>query len=134
MLIDGTLVRTRRRTGVQHRKNYSGRHKVHGLLFLAITDGKGNLGWISAAKAGGSPNITVARHNDITAKLREASLGAIGDLGFVGLGVRRERAANEHGFANLKAWRILAKVRMNAKHATALLRALPVLIRLQVTR
>ncbi|MEU1436471.1 hypothetical protein ABZ438_20700 [Streptomyces sp. NPDC005786] len=32
----------------------------------------------------------------------------------------RERAAVEHGFANLKNWRILTKVRMNTRHATTL--------------
>ncbi|MEY9864265.1 hypothetical protein ABH935_009921 [Catenulispora sp. GAS73] len=36
-------------------------------------------------RPGGSSDITVARGNDITAKLREAGLGAICDLGFVGL-------------------------------------------------
>ncbi|MGC9535599.1 hypothetical protein [Streptomyces sp. UG1] len=49
VLLDGTLVRTRRRTGTDNRKNYSGKHKAHGLLFLALTDDKGNLIWISAA-------------------------------------------------------------------------------------
>ncbi|MEU1276366.1 hypothetical protein [Streptomyces sp. NPDC005799] len=38
VLLDGTLVRTRRRTGTANRKNYSGKHKAHGLLFLALTD------------------------------------------------------------------------------------------------
>jgi hypothetical protein len=32
--------------------------------------------------------------------------------------VSRERAANEHGFADLKNFRILTKVRMSARHAT----------------
>jgi hypothetical protein len=41
VLIDGTLVRTRRRTGSENRPNYSGKHKAHGLLFLALTDEKG---------------------------------------------------------------------------------------------
>ncbi|MCX5527971.1 hypothetical protein OG342_34820 [Streptomyces bobili] len=41
--------------------------------------------------------------------------------------VGRERAAGEHGFTHLKSWRILTKVRMNARHATTLLRALLVL-------
>ena len=85
VLIDGTLVRTRRRSGNANRKNYSGKHKVHGLLFLAVTDDHGNLLWISAAKPGRASDITAARHNHITTKLREAGLGAIGDLGFVGL-------------------------------------------------
>ncbi|MFF3460645.1 transposase family protein [Streptomyces sp. NPDC002730] len=60
MLLDGTLVRTRRRTGDENRPNYSGKHKVHGLLFLALTDEHGNLVWISAAKPGRSSEITTA--------------------------------------------------------------------------
>ncbi|MFJ7498040.1 hypothetical protein ACIQZB_44665 [Streptomyces sp. NPDC097727] len=40
----------------------------------------------------------------------------------------------EHGFADLKNWRILTKVRMNAWHATMLLRALLVLTSVEVQR
>ncbi|MFF3518667.1 transposase family protein [Streptomyces sp. NPDC002573] len=164
VLLDGTLVRTRRRTGDENRPNYSGKHKAHGLLFLALTDERGNLVWISAAKPGRSSEITTARHNKITTRLREVGLGALADLGFVGLDddpddpvivtgrrasrghpltaaqkeanrlVSRERAANEHGFADLKNWRILTKVRMNARHATTLLRALLVLTNAEVRR
>jgi hypothetical protein len=164
VLLDGTLIRTRRRTGEEDRPNYSGKHKAHGLLFLALTDEKGNLIWISSAAPGRSSEITTARRNKITAQLRKAGLGAIADLGFVGLDddpdnpviitgrkaargkpltaaqkeanrlVSRERAANEHGFANLKAWRVLTKVRMSAAYATTLLRALLVLTQLQSTR
>lgn len=47
---------------------------------------------------------------------------------------QRERAAVEHGFANLKTWRILTKVRMNTHHATTLLRALLVLANTEVQR
>lgn len=85
VLLDGTLVRTRRRTGADNRKNFSGKHKAHGLLFLALSDEKGNLIWISAAKPGRSSEITAARHNKITGHLREAGLGSLADLGFVGL-------------------------------------------------
>jgi DDE superfamily endonuclease len=164
VLIDGTLVRTRRRTGKANRRNYSGKHRAHGLLFLGLTDTAGNLLWISAAKPGRSADLTAARHNHITAKLRAAGLGAICDLGFTALDddpdnpviitgrraarnrpltaaqkeanklVSRERAANEHGFADLKNWRILAKVRMNARHGTALLRALMVLTQAEIAR
>ncbi|MEV0784713.1 transposase family protein [Streptomyces sp. NPDC050423] len=77
VLLDGTLIRTRRRTGTENRKNYSGKHKSHGLLFLTLTDEKGNLIWISSARPGRSSEITTARHDKITAHLREA--------GFVGL-------------------------------------------------
>jgi hypothetical protein len=79
------LVRTRRRTGVDNRKNYSGKHKAHGLLFLALTDEKGNLIRISSARPGRSSEITTARHDKVTTHLREAGLGALADLGFVGL-------------------------------------------------
>ncbi|MFM9633191.1 MULTISPECIES: hypothetical protein [Streptomyces] len=48
--------------------------------------------------------------------------------------VNRERAANEHSFANLKTWRVLTKVRMNTRHATILLRALLVLANSEVQR
>jgi len=85
VLLDGTLVRTRRRTGKANRKHYSGKHKAHGLLFLAVTDDRGNLLWISAAKPGRASDITAARHNHITAKLRDAGLDAIGNQGFIGL-------------------------------------------------
>ncbi|MET7896587.1 transposase family protein [Streptomyces mirabilis] len=164
VLLDGTLVRTRRRTGTDNRKNFSGKHKAHGLLFLALTDKKGNLIWISAAKPGRSSEITAARHNKITGHLREAGLGALADLGFVGLDddpddpvvitgrkatrnhrltcaekeanrlLNRERAAVEHGFANLKSWRFLSKIRINARYATTLLRALLVLANTEVHR
>ncbi|WP_327341623.1 transposase family protein [Streptomyces europaeiscabiei] len=85
VLLDGTLVRTRRRTGADNRKNYSGKHKAHGLLFLALTDEKGNLIWISSARPGRASEISAARHDHITRHLREAGLGALADLGFVGL-------------------------------------------------
>jgi hypothetical protein len=68
-----------------NRPNYSGKHRAHGLLFLAITDERGNLLWISAARPGRSSEITTARHNKITARLRAAGLGALADLGFTGL-------------------------------------------------
>ncbi|MEU7469206.1 hypothetical protein AB0A94_11800 [Streptomyces sp. NPDC044984] len=44
-----------------------------------------NLIWISSARPGRSSEITAARHDRITARLREAGLGALADLGFVGL-------------------------------------------------
>ncbi|MFD7704799.1 transposase family protein [Streptomyces caelestis] len=164
VLLDGTLIRTRRRTGDANRPNYSRKHKAHGLLFLALTDGKGNLVWISTARPGRSSEVTTARHNKITVKLRAAGLGAVADLGFTGLDddlddpvittgrkatrghpltdaqkeanklISRERAANEHGFADLMNWRILTKVRVNARHATTLLRALLVLTNAEVQR
>lgn len=44
------------------------------------------------------------------------------------------RAPVEHGFAHLKNWRILTKLRTDPAHATRLLRALLVLTNLEVNR
>jgi hypothetical protein len=70
VLIDCTLIRTRRRTGKDNRRNYSGKHKAHGLLFLALTDDRGRLLWISAARPGRSSEITTARYNQLVERLR----------------------------------------------------------------
>jgi hypothetical protein len=85
VLLDGTLNRTRRRTGKENRKNYSGKSKCHGLLVISLTDNRGRLLWVSAARPGRTSEITACRHDQLTAKLRAAGLGAIADLGFVGL-------------------------------------------------
>ncbi|MGW3427079.1 transposase family protein [Streptomyces melanosporofaciens] len=85
VLLDGTLIRTRRRTGKENRKNYSGKHMCHGLLVIALTDDRGRLLWVSAARPGRISDITACRHDQLTAKLRAAGSGAIADLGFVGL-------------------------------------------------
>jgi hypothetical protein len=149
VLLDGTLIRTRRRTGKENRKNHSGKHEHHGLLVIALTDHRGRLLWVSAARPGRTSEITVRRHEKLTAKLR-AGLGAIADLGFVGLDdsdpgtepavITRFKAARnrpltrgqklshkvlaavrapvEHGFAHLKQWRVLGKVRTDPRWVT----------------
>jgi hypothetical protein len=76
VLLDGTPVRTRRRTGSDNRRSHSGRHKSHGLLFLGITDTRGPLIRICAGHPGRSSETTTARHNGITRRLREAGLGS----------------------------------------------------------
>ncbi|MGC0314799.1 transposase family protein [Kitasatospora acidiphila] len=159
VLIDGTLVPTQRRTGKANRPNHSGKHRRHGLHFLALTDERGRLTWISAARPGRTHDATAARRDKIVEHLKAAGLGALADLGFLGVdkpehpddqvivtGYKATRArkltpgqkqANrilaagrapvEHGFAHLKAWRILTKLRTDPARATALLRALLVL-------
>jgi len=85
VLLDGSLIRTRRRTGTANRKTYSGKHKHHGLPVVALTDDKGRLLWVSAARPGRTSEITACRHDRLTVRLRAVGLGAIADLGFVGL-------------------------------------------------
>ncbi|MFD9071097.1 transposase family protein [Streptomyces lasiicapitis] len=70
VLIDGTLIPTVRRTGRANRPNYSGKHRRHGLHFLALTDEKGRLVWISAARPGRTHDITAARRDHILTHLR----------------------------------------------------------------
>ncbi|WP_308370808.1 transposase family protein [Streptomyces sp. MAR25Y5] len=85
VLIDGTLIPTQRRTGRADRRNYSGKHRHHGLHFLALTDENGRLIWISADRPGRIHEITAARHDRFPTHLRAAGLGALADLGFRGL-------------------------------------------------
>jgi hypothetical protein len=166
VLLDGSVIRTRRRTGTENRKNYSGKNKCHGLLVIALTDDRGRLLWVSAARPGRTSEITACRHDKLTAHLRAAGLGAIADLGFVGLddsgpdtdpavitgykaarnrpltrgqklsnkALAAVRAPVEHGFAHLKNWRVLGKVRTDPRWATALVRALLVLTNKEVAR
>ncbi|MEU2743482.1 transposase family protein [Streptomyces sp. NPDC007095] len=164
VLIDGTLIPTQRRTGKADRRNYSGKHRRHGLHFLALTDERGRLIWISAARPGRTHDNTAARHDHILAHLRAAGLGALADLGFRGLDndilapvivtgyaasrthklTPGEKEANrvlavgrapvEHGFAHLKNWRILTRLRTEPARATRLLRALLVLTNLEINR
>ena len=164
VLLDGTLIPTRRRTGTANRKNYNGKHKKHGLLFLALTDQAGNLIWISSARRGAASEIRAARHDHITGHLRTTGLGALADLGFTGLDPGPEdpviitgykatatrkltpaqrhanqalsaaRAPVEHGFSDLKNWRILTRLRLSPAKATTVLRALLVLTRQHTIR
>ncbi|MEU8245205.1 transposase family protein [Nonomuraea sp. NPDC048916] len=65
VLIDGTLIPTQRRTGTANRPNYSGEHHRHGLHVLALTDERGRMIWISAARPGRTHDITAARRDRI---------------------------------------------------------------------
>ena len=169
VLADGTLVRTRRRTGKNNRANYSGKHKHHGLNALALTDEAGRLLYVSAVLPGKTPDITAARHHRLRERLHRHGLTPAADKGFHGWhkDVRDTRdcdvcggpceqvvltpykaeakrpltdaqqqanavfaamrCAVEGGFAALKTWRILDKLRLHPRHATTLLRALLVL-------
>ncbi|WEH43290.1 transposase [Streptomyces sp. AM 2-1-1] len=84
VLRDGSLIRTRR-TGTEKRKNYSGKHQCHGLLVIALTDDCGRRVRVFAVRPGRSSEITACRQDGLTVHLRAAGLGAIADLGFVGL-------------------------------------------------
>jgi transposase-like protein len=164
VLLDATLIRTRRRNGKRKRADYNGKHRCHGLLFSALTDPAGNLLWISAAKPGRTNDATAARHQRIVPALRRARLGCLADMAYSALDddptdptvvtgrrphpkrlltraetkingmIALDRAANEHAFAYLKNWRILTRLRTNPARATTLLRALFVLTQIENPR
>ncbi|MFI2034440.1 IS5/IS1182 family transposase [Streptomyces bottropensis] len=58
VLVDGTLVPTQRRTGKANRRNHSGKNHHHGLHFLALTDERGRLIWISAPPGPAAPTTS----------------------------------------------------------------------------
>lgn len=162
VLIDGTLVATVRRSGRDNRPNYSGKHRRHGLHFLALTDEQGRLNWIFAARPGHTHDITAARLDPILKHLRAAGLGALADLGFLDLDDNTDapvvvtaykatrarkltdgqkdanrllaagRAPVEHSFADVKASHTLTKLGTDPARATDLLRALLVLTHLEI--
>ncbi len=131
---------------------------------MVLIDEKGRLIWISVARPGRTHDNTAARQDHVLTHLRAAGLGALADLGFRGLDndvrdpvivtgfhasrthklIAGQREANrvlavgrapvDHGFAHLKNWRILTKLRTDPAQATRLLRALLVLTNLEVNR
>lgn len=141
VLLDATLIHTRRRNGPRKRRDFNGKHRTHGLLFTILVDPVGNILWISPAKAGRTNDATAARHQRILHHLRQAGLGCIADMAYSALDDNRDdptihtghrphhrrlltrtqvrinkmialdRAVNEHPFAYLKNWRILTKLR-----------------------
>ncbi|TDU01664.1 DDE superfamily endonuclease [Streptomyces sp. 846.5] len=143
VLIDGTLIPTQRRTGKANRPNYSGKHHRHGLHFLALTDERGRLVWISAARPGRTHDATAARRDKIVEHLKAAGLGALADLGFLGVdkpenpddqvivtgykATRHRKLTRGQKQAN----RILAAGRAPVEHAFAHLKAWRILTKLR---
>ena len=105
VLLDGTPVRTRRPTGDENRPNYRGKHKAHGLLFLALTDERGNLLRTPAARPDRSSEIT-------TAHLRNAGLDDNPDNPAIVTGRRATR--DRHATVPLRA--LLALTNTEAQH------------------
>jgi hypothetical protein len=57
----------------------------HDRRLLVLTDEKGKLIWISAARPGRTHDATAARRDKTVEQLRAAGLGALADLGFIGV-------------------------------------------------
>lgn len=145
-LLDGTVIRTDR---VHHqRPYYCVKHHHHGITFQGLSDPYGNLAWLSDGLPGSVYDLTAARHHGILHACRQAGLTLLADRGYIGagLGVRvpyrswkkplgpMYKAANnahsalrchiERGFAALKTWRILTRVRAGTHRVTPYARAI----------
>jgi hypothetical protein len=57
----------------------------HDRRLLVLTDEKGKLIWISAARPGRTHDATAARRDKTVEQLRAAGLRALADLGFIGV-------------------------------------------------
>jgi hypothetical protein len=140
------------------RPYFSGKHKCHGVNVQVITDPAGRLIWASAALPGARHDMGAAREHGIIDALREARVRVIVDHGYrgsefetpqrrrpadpetgehrhlsrnqkdVNAAHARQRGRGERGNAQLKAWRVLRKLRCCPVRATALVKAILVLI------
>ncbi|MEU7787464.1 transposase family protein [Amycolatopsis sp. NPDC049159] len=81
VLVDGTLIRTRRRTRRANRANYSGKHKQHGLVVLGVTDETGRLMWVSAVLPGRTADITASRRLRLRERVHTHGLSPAGIRG-----------------------------------------------------
>jgi hypothetical protein len=140
------------------RPYYSGKHKAHGVNVQVIADPAGRLVWASPALPGARHDMGAAREHGIIHALQAARVKVIADNGYRGAGFEvpqrrrpcdpdtgqrrrlsrnqrevnaahaRQRGPGERANAQLKAWRILRKIRCCPRRATDLVKAVLVLI------
>lgn len=133
-ILDGTLVPIDRLGGALNRLYYSGKHRRHGVNLQGLIDPRrGDLVWISDGLPGSTHDLTAARVHDIITSATHADVELLADKGYQGAGgtvgtpnkgrhltktqkahnrmVNTVRGPGERGFATLKSWRILTKVR-----------------------
>jgi transposase len=140
------------------RPYYSGKHKAHGMNVQVISDPAGRLVWASPALPGARHDMGAARDHGIIDALREAEVKVIADNGYRGSGFevpqrrrpkdpetgerRRlscnqkavnsahasQRGPGERANAQLKAWRVLRRLRCCPRRVTDLVKAVLVLI------
>jgi transposase len=140
------------------RPYFCGKHKCHGVNVQVIADPMGRLIWASPAVPGARHDMGAAREHGIIDALHQAGLKVIVDHGYRGSGFEtpqrrrpadprtgegrrlsadqkavnsahaRQRGPGERGNAQLKAWRILRKIRCCPRRATDLVKAILTLI------
>jgi DDE superfamily endonuclease/Helix-turn-helix of DDE superfamily endonuclease len=147
IIIDGTLVPIDRVAA--DRPFYSGKHRRHGMNLQVISTPDGDIVWVSGPLPGAAHDLSAARIWGILRELAAAGLIVLADKGYHGAGQalltpykgrgkpESQKAANraharlrgvgERANAQLKAWRILRKLRCCPWRAGALAKAIHVL-------
>lgn len=144
-ILDGTVIRIDRIAA--NKPYYSGKHKHHGINLQGLTDPYGRLLWISDGLPGAINDTAAARHHQIPALATQATLLLLADRGYhhIAEGVitpykghahltkpyrdantthARIRCRGERGFATLKNWHILHRVRASTHTVTTLAKAI----------
>jgi hypothetical protein len=144
-ILDGTVIRTDRIAA--NKPFYSGKHRHHGINLQGLTDPYGRLLWISHGLPGAINDTAAARHHAIPDLAAHAGIQLLADRGYhhIAEGVltpykgkahltqpyidantahARIRCRGERGFATLKNWRILHRVRSSTHHITTLAQAI----------
>ena len=139
------------------RPYHSGKHKRHGVNVQVLADPAGRLIWASPALPGARHDMGAAREHDMITALHVCGVKVVADNGYRGSGFavpQRRRAADpetgrrrlsrqqkqvnaahaaqrgpgERANAQLKSWKVLRKIRCCPHRATALVKAVLVLI------
>jgi DDE superfamily endonuclease len=151
-ILDGTLVAVDRLGGTADRRYYNAKHRKHGVNLQGLVDPRrGDLLWISDGLPGSTHDLTAARAHGVISIAARAEIDLLGDKGYQGAGgtltsphkgrgltadqkahnrmVNSIRGPGERGFATLKAWRVLTKVRACPQRVGQLAKAVLVLER-----
>lgn len=146
VVLDGTLVKTDRVAA--DRPFYSGKHRCHGMNLQVIAGPGGQLIWVSGSLPGSVHDMKAAWIWGIGRELAAAGLPALADKGYQGASHAKtpyrgkgkpesQKAANrahaklrapgERANAQLKAWKILTRLRCCPRRAGQIAKAILVL-------
>jgi hypothetical protein len=147
LILDGTLIATDRLRA--DRPFYSGKHKKHGVNLQVIAGPSGQIVWVSGAVPGSVHDLKAARNWGIIRALAACGLLILADKGYHGADLTimtpykgknkpasqkqanrshaKLRGPGERANAQLKSWKILAKLRCCPFRAGHLAKAISVL-------
>ena len=137
---------------------YSGKHHRHGVNVQGVIGLDGELPYLGEARCGSTHDTAAARADQIIEAAADADVEPIADLGYHGVGgtvrtpakrkpgrgpsPRDQRANREHarvrcpgerGFAQLKAYKVLRRVRISPCRISTLARSIHTVIRLRTS-